>query len=388
VSDRRSLSRREVLWATATIGAAASTGGGAAAVLSDTERTRSVVTAGILDLDSSWGNAADADDPTDISISAPSGRETITVSTSGNPSYVWFRTQCVQCTPDEEILQVRLGLDTDTDGTVDQWLEGFEGGGYLSLRAARDLLGDGVLLGDISPDETWHLVVDWRTETTTTTIDEQFRFGFHAAQTRHVMNAASVAPSWECTVVCNGEDTSTPSISWVAFCGDDGFEPSFTPALSDDEHTLLLDTENYTVPDSVGQIAIKYGQFMDVFQHTGQSSLTVGSSAGETFEHTGGNEYDGTDRDNANFCDGSAGCKYNFPGWEYSDATETSQDSGNDGTGNGTNGNEDENNGDGNNGNGNNGNGNNGNGNNGNGNNDNNGKPAAAWSGSRIGGDL
>jgi hypothetical protein len=322
VTDRRPLSRRQLLWATATIGAAASTGGGAAAVMSDAERASGTLTAGILELESVWGNAGGTDDPTHISISDPEGSEQITVDVSGNPSYVWFRTQCAQCTPGEEELEVRFGLDTDGDGNPDQWLDGFGGGQYRTLRAARELLGEGVLLGELAPDETWHLVVDWRTGTTPTAIDDAFDFGFYATQTRHVMNASRVAPAWECDVDCStgggtGDESDLPAISWVAFCGDGTFDPDFRPERSADERTLLLETDSYTVPDSVVEIAVKYGQYLDVFQYDGQTSITVGDPAAETFEHTGGNQYDGTDRNNTNFCAGSGGCKFEFPDtWE------------------------------------------------------------------------
>ena len=313
MSDRRPLSRRKLLLAVATTGAAASTGSGAAALMTDSERTKSVVTAGTLEIETipSWENAGSGSTGTgtQIQLSGNEGQEHVRFQVSGNPSYVWFRTRCKQCKPIEEKLSVRFGLSVD--GTVD-WFDDFEN--FVSLREARDRLGDGFRLGEFEPDTQKTLRIEWRTDgdvESETTVE--FDFTFHAVQTRHVMNADSVAPPWECDVDCSTTTESVPAISWVGFCGDDGFETDFTPQRSDDERTLLLDTDAYTIPESVETITIKYGQFIDTFDYAEQSEITVGTDdARDTFERVRGN-YQGTDLSDKNFCGDDPGRKYEFP---------------------------------------------------------------------------
>jgi hypothetical protein len=331
VTDRRSLSRRKLLWAVATIGAAASTGSGAAAVLSDSETVDATLTTGVLDLDStpSWGNDGSIDGNTG-SISGQSGSETVTLSTSGNPSYVWFRTRCKQCTDAEETLQVRFGLDTDGDDDVERWLDGFDGGTYLSLREARDRLGGGTILGEedpleLAPDDSIDVVVGWQTadDTLMSDLDVSFDFEFYATQTRHVMNTDKVAPDWDCPdVVCDppgGEDppSGVKEISYVALCSSDIIAPSdVTLEFSDDGTTVTV--TDVTDDLSIDEVLLKYSTKLDVFGYGGDPSSYVAGS-GTTYEKPdqgGGGGYEGTDRTNSDPCLTEFGIKYDVgSGW-------------------------------------------------------------------------
>ena len=213
------LSRRKVLLAVATAGAAASTGTGVAGLMADSERTEVGLRAGRLDLDSepSWGNGGTVDGSATGAISGNEGTETVALSVSDTPSHVWFRTKCRQCDPSELKLQVRFGLDTDADGNVDRWLDGFDGTaeGYLSLRTARERFGEGHLLGELGRDEVWNLVVEWTTDgVVETDLEVDFGFGFYATQARHDGNTEAVAPNWECpTEGCGTEGTATKQVA-------------------------------------------------------------------------------------------------------------------------------------------------------------------------------
>lgn len=321
MTDRRDLSRRKLLWAVATAGAAASAGSGTAALMHDSEVVSSSVAAGVLDLetDPSWGNDSGMGPFGGGPASAgDSGTETVTLSVSDNPSYLWFRTQCAQCTSVEEVLFVRFGLDIDGDGTVDQWLTE----NYLSLRDARERFGEGVNIGELDATDTWEFVVEWELrEGIQEDAGVGFDFGFYAAQSRHVMNTDSVAPNWECPGECDGTgdpggdpDDDLADISWVAFCSSTPVnEDDIRFTLSDDEETLVFDT----LPNEIDTILLKYGTNLDVFDAP-QSSVTVGDGVTYTQEQ---NSYPGTDptRSNLTPCPDSYGCKYEFSGggvWE------------------------------------------------------------------------
>jgi len=332
VTDGRSLSRRKLLWAVATVGAAASTGSGAAAVLSDSEGgLRGDVTAGVVDLttDPEWGNA----DSLGTISKGDSGSRSIDVSvtSNSNPAYVWFRTDCKQCESIEGSLYVRYGLDTDGDGVIDRDLSG----GYIPLRDAREQFGEGFHLGTLSPDDEWALIAEWELRDHVEDSTLPLTFDFYATQRRHVENPDQVRlPShWSCEecVVPQSEDGL---ISWVAFCGSEALETDFTPQRTQQNEpgdTLLLDTDAYTIPEFVTTIAIKYAQTIEVFDYTGQDSVTVDIGERTTHEHLGGNNYENTDRSSSNFCDGQAGCKYDFgKGWaDCQDGIVVSGDAGN-----------------------------------------------------------
>jgi hypothetical protein len=318
VTDRRSLSRRKLLWAAATVGAAASTGSGAAAVLSDSEDgLRGDVTAGVVDLTTSpeWGNS----DSLGTISKRDSGSKSIDISVTNNPAYVWFRTDCKQCEPIEESLYVRYGLDTDGDGTADQDLSG----GFVSLRDAREQFGEGFHLGTLSPDAEWTLIAEWKMQDHVQTSTLPLTFDFYATQRRHVASPDGVRlPShWDCGDCEDPPETEKEDglISWVAFCGSEVLETDFTPQRTQQNtlgDTLLLDTDAYTIPEFVDTIAIKYAQTIEVFDYTGQDSVTVDIQNGTTHDHLGGNTYKHTDRSSSNFCNGQAGCKYDFgQGW-------------------------------------------------------------------------
>jgi len=321
VTDRRDLSRRKLLWAVATAGAAASAGSGTAAVMYDSEIVDSEMTAGMLDLDTdpSWAN----DSSFGAASKGDSGTETVTLSVSDNPSYLWFRTKCIQCDPVEEALFVRFGVDTDGDGDVERWLSD----DYLSLRKARERFGEGVNLDEIEPTETWEFVVEWEIrENVRDDTNVDFDFDFYATQSRHVMNTDSVAPDWQCPSGCGGTVDGLSAISWVAFCSSSEFSrDDLDFERSDDKRTLMIKN----LPDRIDTILLKYGTKLDVFgtdgSQDGQLSLTVGDG---TSEYQDGNSYPGTEplRSNSIPCPDSYGCKYEFPdekgpgGWECKDS--------------------------------------------------------------------
>ncbi|AZH24901.1 hypothetical protein [Haloplanus aerogenes] len=321
MTDGRDLSRRKLLWAMATAGAAASAGSGTAAMMQDSENFDSEMIAGIVDLDTepSWGT----DSSFGTASEGDSGTETVTLSVSDNPSYLWFRTKCAQCEAVEEALFVRFGIDTDGDGTVDRWLSS----DYLSLREAREQFGEGINLGELDPTDTWELVVEWEVRDgirDDTNVD--FDFDFYATQSRHVMNTDSVAPDWQCPGSCGGtggDPDEESGISWVAFCSSETFSKrDIGFERSDDERKLGI----RSLPASIDTIVIKYGTNLDVFDVSsrgGQFSLTVGDGTTHTQE---GDSYAGTDRSNSLPCPDSYGCKYDFPGrndpggWECKDS--------------------------------------------------------------------
>jgi predicted ribosomally synthesized peptide with SipW-like signal peptide len=335
VTDRRSLSRRKLLWAAATVGAAASTGTGTAALMHDTEMVNGSVAAGVLDLDTdpTWGNDSGTGPFDGGTVSKDdSGEERITLSVSNNPSYLWFRTRCIQCDPAEEAIYVRFGIDTDGDGTVDEALSS-----YLSLRDARAEFGEWVSLGEVDPSDTWELVVEWEVRENVAENEEvDFDFRFYATQSRHVMNTDSVAPVRECPSGCITTSGGPSAISWVALCAPDTFskdDVEFT--RSDDGRTLTF----RSLPETVDTVLIKYGTNLDVFDGRPES-VTAGD--GTTYTQDG-TSFPGTDpeRSNPTPCPGSYGCKYEFPdetgdgGWECKQSDPGTPGDGN-GTGTGT----------------------------------------------------
>jgi hypothetical protein len=327
VTDSRSLSRRKLLWALTTVGAAASTGGGAAALFHDSESFgESTVSAGVVDLEAepSWGN----EDSLGTISTGESGSREVRLTLVDNPSYVWFRTECTQCLDIEEALYVRYGVDTSGDGEIDTPITD----GYIPLREARDRFGTGQFVGTLDPDAEWLLVAEWELREWVEDTDVSLSFDFYATQTRHVSDPSDIEPPWSC-VDC-GDPTGDPSggngvvsaISWVAFCGSPALDTDFTPQLTDEGRTLLLDTDAYTTPDTVETIAIKYGRTIEVFTYVSQDSLTVGVNDGTTYPKLDGrgNRYANTSRSSSNFCNGEDGCKYEFDdgGWECTDGGE------------------------------------------------------------------
>jgi len=310
VTDRRSLPRRKLLWAMTTVGAAASAGSGAAALLNDSKSLgESTVTAGVVDLETepSWGN-----DGSLGSVSkGESGSRTVEITVTDNPSYVWFRSGCKECRSIEDALYVRYGIDTDGDGEADDPITD----GYISLGEARERYGDGSdALGTLDPSERWTLIAEWELREHVDTDDVQLSFDFYATQTQHVSDPGTIELPWSCDV-CDGSTTGSSLgsvISWIAFCGD----PDFTPEV-DGERTLLLDTDAYTIPSDIDVIAIKYEQTLEVFYRDGgwPSSLTVAQGDGTTYQQDG-NGYEGTTRTNSDFCDGDSGCKFDDDGWQ------------------------------------------------------------------------
>ncbi|MFC6988189.1 hypothetical protein ACFQJD_04700 [Haloplanus sp. GCM10025708] len=213
---------------------------------------------------------------------------------------------------------MRFGVDTDRDGVVDRWLDGFDGtdDGYRSLRVARERLGEGHLLGELSPDVTWDLVVEWTTGTVTSDLDVEFDFGFYATQTRHAMNSAAVTPDWSCPGRLCG--TSTPpssagEISWIALsCPSEITPQDVTLDLSDDGGTVAVVGLSESI--TVETVLLKYGQRLDVFEGPvteGQTFTTGEAAATYTQEKSAFPETNTTPpRSNSNPCPESYWIKY------------------------------------------------------------------------------
>lgn len=322
MTDRHSLSRRKILWAVATTGAAASTGGATAALLHDSEQADSELTAGTVDLetDPSWNGSLGS-----VSLDG-SGSETIDLEISNNPSYVWFRINCKECIEIEDALYVQYSLDKDGDDSYEEDITG----GFISLGDARERYGEGYNLGTLDPGQGWTFRIEWELREKTGETDVPFTFEFYATQTRHAMNTDSVSLPWDACEPCGGFQTqSLPAISWVSFCGSE-IDTDFTPQRSGDDRTLLLDTDD-TIPNS-DTIAIKYGTNIDVFARSDYDgswppSLTVGD--GDTYTKDGGGVYtnDGDEWSSSDFCSGEDGCKYEFPDAGSTGAWECRSDS-------------------------------------------------------------
>lgn len=358
MTDRRSLSRRKLLWAAATVGAAASTGSGAAAVLSDSEQIGSEMTAGTLDLTAQWGNT-DSTTQTRIRTGESDdtdGQKRVVLTVGDNPAYVWVRIPCKDkekkkwgkgwsrdwgswkgkygadkhrnnrksddkhgrsadsdsfmndgdphSDGSDDIL-VRIGVD---DGDEVRWFTGDSGSAFVSPSEVYEQFNEGVYLGQLDPgsDNAWEFVIDWKAGGVLMKSAEiDLDFTFYATQSRHV-DPEMAKPDWDC-------DKSTGSgISWVAFCASGEFDKgAIDLSLSDDERTLSLSG----VPDDVvDTVTIKHGTNLMVVTYSGQNSITVGD--GDYSQVQSG--FSGTNQSNPDPCpDSTTYCKYEFPdGWE------------------------------------------------------------------------
>ncbi len=206
MSDPPWLSRREVLLTATTAGAAATAGSGVVALFHDTEQFPAELKAGTLELnaDPSWENTGSLGSVAE----GEGGSETVGLVVSGNPAYVWFRTRCPACRPVEEALFVRLGIDTDGDGTTDLAISEQ----YRSLRETRRRYGDGVRLGTLVPGDQWDLQLEWELREPADTDTVTFAFDFKATQTRSADpdTAPSPWPSCEdCRPISDNRSTES-----------------------------------------------------------------------------------------------------------------------------------------------------------------------------------
>ncbi|WP_251344258.1 hypothetical protein [Haloplanus halophilus] len=384
MTDRRSLSRRHLLWGLTTIGAAATTGSGTAALLSDSARTDARMTAGALDLSASWGN----DDSITVESSADDGGERrITLTVDDNPAYLCFRTDC----PDTPTDPPR----NDRGWTDDDWMErgtarrtakrrngtarnatgadGRDGGdprsslqpstdrgngrrnrtggndrvrdttladrllvrygidrhdgsgvewlsGYLSLREARTTYGTGACIDGEIGPDDTWEFVVQWKTDEVVTNSTDVEFDFEF----YASQSRHVDPdSVDPDWECGPTGTQS-GISWVTLCSTSPFDPeaaNVDPTLSDDGLTVSFSN----LPDAVTTVVIKYGRKLDVVDSPTGTSITVGDDGATTYDQaTAG--FTGTDRTNPQPCPAAFGCKYEFPGWECKPGTDGSTD--------------------------------------------------------------
>ena len=178
------LSRRKLLYGLAATGAAAGSGTGVAAILTDTETTKAQFTTGSLDLDvdvltpAKWQSG---------SYTAPLGlyqpeTASFELAVDDNSAYVWLVAPCPTCAPTEEKIDVTVELTDHADSSTAL----FEG----SLREFRAAYGSGgVLSTEALPggDETWTVSFTWElTEVVDGDVGTEFGFEFRAVQGRYL----------------------------------------------------------------------------------------------------------------------------------------------------------------------------------------------------------
>ncbi len=207
MNDPPWLSRRELLLTATTAGAAATAGSGVVALVHDTERFPAELQAGTLELnaDPSWENTGSLGSVSE----GEGGSETVGLVVSGNPAYIWFRTRCPTCAPVEEALFVRLGIDTNGDGTIDLPISEQ----FRSLRESRRRYGNGIRLGTLTPDDQWDLRLEWELREPAETDTVTFAFEFNATQTRSTDpdTLSSPWPSCEDCQTTSTNQSSTPA---------------------------------------------------------------------------------------------------------------------------------------------------------------------------------
>jgi len=295
-SERR-LSRRGLLYGVAAAGAAATSGSGVAALLTDEERASASFTTGALDLD------VDVLQPTawrDSAYTASIGvHETATaefaLSIESNPAYVWLVSPCPTCEPIEQHLTIRL--EVTRSGREPIVL--FEG----TLRAFRDSFASGGLLSTdaLTTGETWTVSLSW---TVLAPVDDDvaFDFDFRAVQARNLETPQAFEIERSDCGDCSGEQNGEcgKDISYVAFCSDEEITQSdFSFETKECGDSGRMSTLEVTaVPDHVDEILLKYATNLDVFEYDGEStpfSVTTGGSSEDlslvdTYDQQG-NEY-------------------------------------------------------------------------------------------------
>ncbi|WP_049984806.1 signal peptidase I [Halobellus rufus] len=333
----RRLSRRGVLYGVVAAGAAATSGSGVAAFLTDEERVSASFTSGTLDLDvdvlrpTAW-----QDGPYTASIGV---NETETaefeLSVDSNPAYVWLLTPCPTCEPIEPNLDVRVELDRPEgdpsvlfDGTLGSFRDEFATGGLLSPEA-------------LPAEESWTVTVSW-TPRTPVDDDVAFDFEFRAVQARNLDAPAEFGFDRS---ECEGCQSDSPTecgedISFVAFCGEDPIDEADvefeTRECGDSGRTATMDVTE--IPDHVDEVLLKYATNLDVFAYDGEStpfSVTTGGHSDDlslvaTYDQQDGEYPESGDppRRNSDPCPGKHWLK-----WEADGGVETGQP-GNPGGGN------------------------------------------------------
>jgi len=315
------LSRRQLLYAVAATGAAAGSGSGVAAMLTDTERVGSQFTVGTLDLDvdvrspSSWQHGAYTGS---LGINE-SETAVFELSVDSNPAYVWLVAPCQSCEPIESKLDVRLdltipGADTVTlfDGTLGAFRAAYGSGALLSTQA---LASDG---------ETWTVTFTWTLTEPVADTDVAFGFEFRAVQQRHLGDPRAYDLGLPACAPCDETGDCGKDISYVAFCSDEPIDPADVTFA----RHLCGDTDRYAtlevtaLPAHVDRVLLKHGTTLDVFAYDGEAmpfGITTGGGQSDlvlvaTYGQDG-NEYPGSGtppRSNSDPCPGTYSHKHEF----------------------------------------------------------------------------
>jgi hypothetical protein len=289
--DERRISRRRFLLGASATGAVISGGAGTLAELRDSEALRASLATGSLDLEVSWEGDGTETTLGTVSDAGDGGSRLVemVMPVESNAAYLWFRTQCPECVPIEDLVWIAFVLETD-DGDHPV----FEG----TLRDARLTLGGGIRLDDVLyPGETWGLRIEWELlESVPGDETITFDFDFYAVQRRHLQNPDTARPPWEVCADCpeNGNGGSTEhEISYVAFASNQSVSVGEIDLEIVEDGTSV----QYAVasnPVTIEAVALKYATHLDVFDPAPQQGvLAVGD--GETFDQGPGNEFAGTD---------------------------------------------------------------------------------------------
>lgn len=324
------LSRRTLLYGLAATGAAAGSGSGVAAMLTDTESAGTSLAAGELDLDVRSPAGLQGEGSADsLALYEPTTTE-FELSVADNPAYVWLVAGCPTCEPIESKLDARLELTRGGAETTTL----FEG----TLRALRETYGAGALLSTealAGSGETWTVSFTWElVEVVDGAVDVGVDLGFRAVQARHLGDPRAhdlgLPACGDCDDDDPGDGACGEEISFVAFCSEtpiDASDIAFTRQTCGDTDRLatLRLTE---IPTEVDHVLLKYATNLDVFVYEGEAtpfSITTGGSNSDlVLEGTytqDGNEFPGSGtppRSTSDPCPDGYWAKYNFDdtSWE------------------------------------------------------------------------
>ncbi|WP_158599366.1 twin-arginine translocation signal domain-containing protein [Halobellus sp. Atlit-38R] len=284
------LSRRKLLYGLAATGAAAGSGSGVAAMLTDTETTKAQFTTGSFDLDvdvlspAEWQNDSYT---ASLGLYQPE-TASFELAVDDNPAYVWLVAPCPTCTPTEEKIDVRVEL-ADHDGSTTVLFEG-------SLREFRAAYGSGGALStEALPDgdETWTVSFSWElTEVVDGDVGVDFGFEFRAVQERYLDDPMAYDLGLpECDGCDDGGDENVAcgkGISFAAFCSEKSVTQSdveFTRrTCGDTDRAATLEVT--TIPSHVDHVLLKHGTKLDVFAYDGESTPFSINSGGENSDLT------------------------------------------------------------------------------------------------------
>lgn len=297
------ISRRQLLAGLTVAGGAGTvTGGGSAALFSDTETfedneiSASESIAGVVDID--------------VNVRSPNAttaelRVDLPDDVNNNPSHVWVRTKAcpapaVAATTYVEVYRVCKNDWTLIDeGTV------FD---VFTSQTFRDgfLLSCGTDENDcLRPGENRTLVV--RTPSAPSS-DLELELEFYAEQCRY--NGAPGASPFAASETLGPDECATPpsgkDISWIGFCATADTE------LTDGDLTFTVDGDTLLLtdaPDSLGAVVLKDGPELRVFDDPGAPDVFTTWYGGTVYQQQGSG-FENTDRTNPDPCPGVCGLKY------------------------------------------------------------------------------